>query len=948
MSFAQVYDPETVWFPLDEPKLRLSVSTEEYKPTAGLKVPFDMYAERFDLSRLLEGGIGPETYSPQVGLYVSQLNLVGALPLGVAISGVNGSDSRMDGYDGGSLSVFCDELLPEVAKHITFQARGGDGFSPPNQVGVPGRNAGNGGKGGQVTVLFNTLFSPAAETALDIYFNTRDPNKKWPGDFKDDAVRFVALLDNPAVIVSGFLVTLPDLMKTVEGFLESDLSEVRYQTSHLGNLLGQDSYAIQGDVVQRTDVEGGDRGLGSTGEGVTGKDGQTGQYGERQAVFLQARELVLQGEVCFAHPMQCQMLLDKANFLTFTGTLEDKASAVILLDRLTRRLEVFAHEPPAPYPPLWAAYRSNASRLYTIESGSSAAEPYAIQRLRAIRRSAEVMKQQILSGKDFIGKGRDEVPRGSFTFYQNTTQSLLNTLRDFEETYFDYLKASTDAAAKLANVQMRSEVLAYTTNQNDQLIDEGKLDLGQTTRTIGYAVDSIARAKKELLDSMLHLDDFVQKQFGVTFQDFVSAFTCVLFTNGSKPMIGLQTLGLFDMGTEKVLTDDGVAINKSYLLQKLHDIEGGIKDLTEGYIVLRDGHIDLDDPGAEKILVAEQMWDSLVSEFRNAMDAEDYKEVKKNFQTFYDTVQERNSAVLHYNAILTLLVQFYEKREQLRLDRLDVIRDEYNSLDAGHPAMTSFLKKTYDHSIYTAQVWLYKQQQALAFLSLSQDNIIGDTLSGLPSSALDHGLLQQIQGTLQIRRQEYLEAVGQPPQEMRNVRVYLDEDTIEFIQFTLPTEDLSLRNVEVKTDNPIFHDMYDVRLSAVRFYLELKKDDSPAETKATFSQPLILQAKISHTGTETLLDSFEVPVKFTHNPLKVLFKYIMPEKDGDSGTILTDGTISSENDDIYARVGPFTKWSVDVLRVDNPNLDCTKVEKAYLEFDFQYRASHLLVKGHSA
>ncbi|KAE8153213.1 hypothetical protein BDV25DRAFT_169347 [Aspergillus avenaceus] len=938
MSSSQVYDRETIQFPLDEPRIRLSVSTEEYKPISGIPVPFDIYAERFDLSTLLEGKISDETYSPQVGLYVSQLNVSQALRgLGVALPGVDGSDDRKDGNNGGSLSIFFDELLPGVAQTLSFKAIGGNGFSPPNQVGVPGQDGGNGGNGGQAAIIFNTLFSSAAETALDIYFDTRNPEKKWPDDFLDDAKAFVKLLDAPEVVAVGFPETLPESMKTEEGFLGSSRAEVREYTSQLGDLLGQDNDAIEGNLMQGIDVDGGDRGFGSTGEGVTGQDGKRGEFGQRQVVFLQDLDNVLQSDVCFAHPMQCQMMLDKATVLTFTGAVEDKASAVTILDRLMRRLTPFADPVSEPEPPLWAAYRRNSSRLFTVESGLSADEPYSIQRLRAIRKQAEVMKQQILSGKDFIGKGSDEVPRGSFDFYHKTSGDLLAILKDFEGTFLDYLNESADAAAKLSKVQMRSDILAYNTSQNDQLIDEAKKDLSQTTRAIGFSVDSIATAKQQLLDSMAHLDDFVEKSFGVSFQDFVSAMNSVIFTGGSKPMIGLQAASLLDEGTEDILRDDGVAVEKSYLIEKLHDIEGSVKDLAEGYNVLHDGHINLEDPGADKILMAEQTWEALVSDFRNAMDPDEYKTVKEKFQTFYDAVQQRNSAVLHYNAILTLLIQYYEKREQMQLDRVDIIREEYNTLDAGHPAMTNFLKKTYDHSIYTAQVWLYKQQQALSFLSLDGDNIIGDTLRGIPSSALDHGLLNQIQGTLEVRRQDYLEAVGQPAQEMLNVRLALDDEKVEFITSTDSHDDLTLRNLEVKMDDPIFRGMYDVRLSAVRFYVFYGKNAT-----STDPSPLILQAGITHTGTETILNNLETAVEFTHHPLTVLFKYIMPGSETDPVTVLTDGTIALQNDDVYAKVGPFTNWKIDVLREDNEDVDFSQVDKAYLEFDFQYRALETL------
>ncbi|PIG90080.1 hypothetical protein AARAC_001875 [Aspergillus arachidicola] len=941
MEYATTYDPDTVQFPLAKPKIRLSVSEDKYEPHTGLLVPFDIYAERFDLTSVLRTEINAQTSRAEVGIYTYNLNVSGnSGGCGFALPGSDGGSKHKDGFNGGDLNLYVEQLMPSTAKALTFLSTGGRGYSPPDQVGVKGQDGGNGGNGGHVKILFDTLYTSAGDTAGKICGDLLNSHMKWPADFKSDASTFVGLLAEPEVKASGFLDTLPQWAKTVPGILNAGRREFMVVAENLYNAVGGDRSHMQGDLTQAVNIHYGDRGFGSTGEGVTGKDGDHGQPGQRLVQPLQNVAQILQTDVCFAHPFQCQMMLAKVDLLRFSGTREDLASAVAILDRLVHRLQVFADVQKSPEPPLWAAYRKSAERLFTVENGPSTVEPYAIRRLRAIRTEAATTKQKILSGEAFAGLDADKVPRLSFKSYQDTAEHLLVYLKDAESLFLQYLGEDKKTTERLANVTERSNVLAKAAQLNDELISEAKADITQTNKKIGFSVDAIAKAKQALLDSMKHLEDFVHKQFGVTFHDFVEAMNSVLFTGGSGAMAALQTASLLDKGTEDLLRDDRVPVTKKYLIQKLHDLEGGVKDLTEKYKVLRDGHVDLDDPGAEKILVAEKTWETLVGDFRQSIPAEDYNDVKKKFKEFYDVVQQRNSAVLHYNATLTLLLNCLRKREQLQLDRVDITREEYNNLDAGHPAMTGFLRKTYRENVYSAQIWLYKQQQALRFLALKKVadlNIIGKELHDTPYSQLNHETLERIQTSLYTAYNQYLDDAGKDEQTRTKARVYLSHDDAGYIGSRHPEEDVVLTPLTVQLDDPIFSEAYDVRLLTVRFYAvgakpiitgdqdSNKKQDNPSDRE--------LQVMITHTGTEKFKDHNGKPIEFTHRPITVLFRYAV-----DTGVISSDGQISLENHDTYARVGPFTKWRVEITRNSNKHIDLTPVKEAYLEFDFKYKA----------
>ncbi|EJP67694.1 uncharacterized protein BBA_03474 [Beauveria bassiana ARSEF 2860] len=52
--------------------------------------------------------------------------------------------------------------------------------------------------------------------------------------------------------------------------------------------------------------------------------------------------------------------------------------------------------------------------------------------------------------------------------------------------------------------------------------------------------------------------------------------------------------------------------------------------------------------------------------------------------------------------------------------------------------MVDFLKKTYAHCVNAAQVWLYKEQQAVRFVNLKPIIVISDELQSVATSSLNH------------------------------------------------------------------------------------------------------------------------------------------------------------------------------------------------------------------
>lgn len=458
--------------------------------------------------------------------------------------------------------------------------------------------------------------------------NLEDEKKKWPADFKQEADDFIELLGSKAVKATSFKVS--EFLKTAEDVLKARKPVFRAQLLRLRNALTARERELDAVLTQAVDVRGGARGIGSEGE----KNGQPGKKGTWAVQSTRNVAKVLSSDVCYAHPVQCQMLLDKAHFLYFCGSLQDKAKSASILERLQRRLAPFEKCPEgSSEPPLWKAYRQAEDRLYIVKEPQDG-EPFSIRRLRAIRADATTTLQHLFSQRDFYGKSPGEVPRGSYIFYKKTADSFLTHLKEVEEIYLKYFNASKDAAAQLNTIRKRAQICDASKELNRQLIKEAVTDIQKTTRTVEMSVDSVKSARTALLKSMKKVPDVIQGRFGVKFEDVISAVGQVLFVHGSLPMVALQTASVLHQGQENALQDDGVPVKKDYLIRKLHTITGDVKSLTEGYKVLQDGNIKLDDPGAEKLLVEKAKWDNLIDDFSNALSTQIYEDVKKKFNAY--------------------------------------------------------------------------------------------------------------------------------------------------------------------------------------------------------------------------------------------------------------------------------------------------------------------------
>ncbi|EAQ86630.1 predicted protein [Chaetomium globosum CBS 148.51] len=267
-------NPDRMLIPQHDPRLILSAETSFSMPDLARSV--DIYAEDFHLDRdlVLKNKSDEPKSKARLGLFVKSLST--AVPKGnevlkIDIGGADGTKDTANASSGGQAFCFIQRLDQRYVDTFNIDAYGGHGY---NQVldsagGTPASPAagGNGGTGGQVSVAFGSFkYKPllgVSEVLRTVEESTPKLDKK---DF------------------SKALIELVRVFTSIEVHMESR-------------------------VTQSIGVRGGIWGVGL---GKQSENGKPGADGDAAVALVSNPEELWELSMCFAHPTQCNMVLERA------------------------------------------------------------------------------------------------------------------------------------------------------------------------------------------------------------------------------------------------------------------------------------------------------------------------------------------------------------------------------------------------------------------------------------------------------------------------------------------------------------------------------------------------------------------------------------------------------------------------------------------------------------
>ena len=648
------------------------------------------------------------------------------------------------------------------------------------------------------------------------------------------------------------------------------------------------------------------------------------------------------------HPVQCQMLLRKAEGLHYRGDAESISSAIDLLNRLVQRL-AFA-EKLEPQDALYQAYLSAEPSMLIASlprtekqsirdaQGKQFFKSAAIQQLVHIREQAQNRLETIHMGNNYYGLSADYVPRASYDTMSASLKASLSMFKSIAASYARWNKLVVEQAFSkqdLQNAVQHCDDLEASSRVSGQRL----LGMMATTANLIASLQlEFASRRLKVKAAIEKVADKISNAFGgIHLEDIVEAATMLAFSP-ELPMAGIQGVSLLNKAITQVKDEHGVAIDKSLLVTKIKTVSGNLETIQEGIKQENDGSISLDDAGGAKLIIARDDLKALLDSYKTILAKEDCDPIYTAFQSYIDIVLQRNSAVFRYNACIQAYGQIQMDLAAVR-QNVDVVAQNTtrNGIAYARNAATlgSLMSQMYDKALLELLRTLFFAQRAYRFMSL--ENASHGTLIGGPFSATSvEGIESAVLGfetDLQSAYSKFGEDAstfgGETKHGTKTCIVWkLAPEEVE----TLCSDASSARVViqipaavvgDSLAVNP-FAGRADVRINQVQFYVD--GDGVGINDR--------ISVKLTHQGNDTIADpQTGLATEFVHDSISAHFEYKwIPSTDASKPAKVADITIDGtmfKSDTKYALPGPFASWEIALQGDESAR---SKITSAWFEF----------------
>ncbi len=345
-------------------------------------------------------------------------------------------------------------------------------------------------------------------------------------------------------------------------------------------------------------------------------------------------------EIMVANPDQCRMLLEKARRLYSFDDIGSTVDSHTLLIRLQGRLSFLRQLQNNDK--LYKAYEAAEARFFipldTDEQETNAAPETgssSISALRQVLSEATGLVTQIDNGLDYYGNPGTYAPMLSYNSYKELTGSLLESSQQAEAAYDKFTKEAAAQEARQAALQDMQKQCNVAINKAEDTIPILQADIKKTANAIANLTAPLNAARGNLHDRIEQEKDTINKSFNLfhmSFSNIIDAVSMVIFCP-KAPMAVAQTAGLLWKAGTNVPDDKGELINKSYLVSQITQIEATTDALDEG-LKARDQGVDIDDPGAAKLIAARDDMMKLLNQYSGVLGSNNLAEMEGAFDGY--------------------------------------------------------------------------------------------------------------------------------------------------------------------------------------------------------------------------------------------------------------------------------------------------------------------------
>ncbi|MCJ1281790.1 hypothetical protein MMC26_001113 [Xylographa opegraphella] len=730
-----------------------------------------------------------------------------------------------------------------------------------------------------------------------------------------------------------------ELKEPVQECVKACLDELRGQVTKL-------------EEAHRQNIESGPGvgGRGGSSADVTISAGDRGANGADPSSqeSVQCRHLPAPGEkldLDFLYlnvfPDQCRLLLNRADASFFANTIKSLSLAQALYERLIRRL-FFISE--------LNSEQGKQSKIYKHLEDISTGKQLCIAplaELSGVLCEAKSRLARISLGQDMFGQGPTWVPRLSYVSYSERAKDMISRYKTLEQTLKAYQAVGeTDDAKREKITAVRGAAEA------EQQVNESRInamfDENGPIRTSAYkikAYDPIMKNKRQDLKAEI---DRVASQIdrSVNVTKVFEAFSAIASSDSKAALAKNSAVGAFKLyqSVTTVQGEDGETYPKEYVVKQVTTCGSTLESLTEAVKTYDDGVIALEDPGALKIIASRDDINKMLAQFKSVLPEGMRTGLGKNLDDFLATVELRNNAVLEFNSTLQMVFELRSSNQQ-QLQKIQALSSlDGNKIDPALPSIINYLRKTRDDLAFAIMQELNFGGRAIRYWGLRTSLPLQEP--GPLRGAIElEGYQQLLEKTFSDCISDYSGSAWStwPSKGAFGIAYKLADTQLNALK-TKQTDKKGSpyyrATITITPDLPGLERINaNVRLTQVRLWL----------TNATLApgndgsnrRPLTIN--LTHTGVERIWSSAGAKFHFSHSPVDISFTYDCTSvtsfdaiKQGNvegrqsiEGDFKGDGSATKYS---IAPLGPFTTWIVTVHSKQNPGLDLSRVDHAWMEF----------------
>ncbi|KAL7937413.1 hypothetical protein V8C35DRAFT_292443 [Trichoderma chlorosporum] len=699
-------------------------------------------------------------------------------------------------------------------------------------------------------------------------------------------------------------------------------------------------------------ANGGQGGMGGKGAkpedgyGDSGKEGAAGTV-QIQGLCLSEDMDNLDVAVALASSDQCQMLCNLADMEYFNSSASSNyASAQAKYATLSRRLsfvpKMVEELGKSHSRPLIEAYLAMEIKKLAFN---------AIPQLMAIKSRADICLERIATGLDMFGHPPGWVPRLSYTTYHARIQSHIEAIEDLEKKLKEF-GSNTDPALQavkknidrqLGDVEFRIKILESSDSVLSSSATLIQAYTPQLKKKRQLIQDTIAGIKKEI-DEHINMDSSM----------LLDALTMVAFAP-NLAMAGIQFVGVYKKATSSIQALDGSTVEKDYVVQQFGTANNSFASLQDGYKNRSNSLIEIDDPGADKLITTKSDLIELVDKFKKVITSDNAEGIKRELDAFVKLIQKRNDAVMRYNAGVQLLMEARAERaqyEQLQANAGEALL----SLDPTIPASRFWMRKSINDARYAAIEALLMGERSLRFWALIPPFDMSSMYQGLPTSTLLAGYNKKLEDMFNNCVEEYGKTIySQFPSAMdrehdgQGFCFNLPDDEFEAFKESAKTN--SDGNYQIYFNIPVVEKSTTANESSFAGYWDVRLDQAHiwlfgAQVQPGLDKVRRLKASLVHLGSETIVkyDKGDKQLDFVHDTVALDFSYDplnvvdfpSSSKAKKHSNQQFPGVFRGQpvtlNSNSLAPIGPFGEWRLTVSPKYNVGLDFTNLSGVGIEF----------------